>query len=221
MSPLRITLLALLALALAACSALPQRDSAVAGPFFTPTNITTSTKIPDDVRRVIVLPAAGGPTLTEETLNTIDLVCQTELGRTGKFEVVPITRDTLAAITGSRQINSVDKLPTALIDKLFNIYNPYKADAILLIDITAYSPYTPLTIGLRMKLARVTDGNIVWAADNIFAAADPAISNSARHYAQGLGTDRGKTDFNHTILQSPERFAGYAAAATFQTLPPR
>lgn len=221
MSSLRITALTLLALALAGCSALPKRDGAVSGPFFTPTNVTAKVKIPAEVRRVVVLPVAGSAALTEETLTALDSVCQTELSRTGKFEVVPISRDALAAITGSRQISSVEKLPPVLIDKLFNIYNPYGADAILLIDVTAYSAYTPLVLGLRTKLARVTDGDIIWSADNIFSAAEPAVANSARHHAEALGTDRGRTNLSHTILQNPQRFAGYVAAATFQTIPPR
>jgi hypothetical protein len=177
--------------------------------------------MPAEVRRVVVLPVSGGPTLTEETLLSLDEVCQSELNRTGRFEVVPLTRDALAAIAGVRQISSVEKLPVVLIEKLLNIYNSYGADAILFIDVTTYSPYPPLKLGLRTKLARVSDGEIIWAADNVFNAAEVPVANSARHHAEALGTDRGKTDLSHTILQNTQRFAGYAAAATFLTLPPR
>jgi len=221
MTTLRITALALFALALSACSALPKRDGAVAGPFYTPANVKAAAKIPDGVRRVIVLPVAGGPMPTEETLLKLDAICQGELTRTGRFEVVPLSRDKLAEITGSRQISSVDKLPVVLIDKLFNIYNSYGADAVLFIDVTTYSAYPPLKLGLRTKLARVTDGEIIWAADNVFAAAEIAVANSARRHAAALGSDRGQVDLSHTILQNPQRFAGYVAAATFLTLPPR
>jgi len=221
MTTLRITALGLFALLLAGCSVLPQRDGAIAGPFYTLANVKAVAKIPDGVRRVVVLPVAGGPTLTEETLLKLDSICQGELTRTGRFEVVAITRDKLAEITGSRQISSVDKLPVVLIDKLFNIYNAYGADAVLFIDVTTYAAYPPLKLGLRTKLARVTDGEIIWAADNVFSAAEVAVANSARHHALALGSDRGQVDLSHTILQNPQRFAGYVAAATFLTLPPR
>jgi hypothetical protein len=221
MTTLRITALALVALGLTGCSALPKRDGAVAGPFYTPANVKAVAKIPDGVRRVIVLPVAGGPMLSEETLFKLDAICQGELTRTGRFEVVPLSRDKLAEITGSRQISSVDKLPVVLIDKLFNIYNSYGADAVLFIDVTTYSAYPPLKLGLRTKLARVTDGEIIWAADNVFAAAEIAVANSARRHAAALGSDRGQVDLSHTILQNPQRFAGYVAAATFLTLPQR
>jgi hypothetical protein len=222
MSTLRITTLALLTLIFAGCSTVvPKQDGAVSGPFYTPANVKTLPKMPAEVRRVVVLPVFGGPTLTEETLLSLDAVCQSELNRTGRFEVVPLTRDALAAIAGVRQISSVERLPVALIDKLLNIYNSYGADAILFIDVTTHSPYPPLMLGLRTKLARVSDGEIIWAADNVFNAAEIPVANSARHHAEALGTDRGKTDLNHTILQNPQRFAGYVAAATFLTLPPR
>ena len=221
MTTLRITTLALAALTLVGCSVLPKPDGAVAGPFYKPSNVKAITKLPADVRRVIVLPVAGGPALTEETLLKLDSVCVSELPRTARFEVVPLSRDKLAELTGARQISSVDKLPAVLIDKLFNIYNSYGADAVLFIDVTTYSPYPPLLLGLRTKLARVTDGDIIWAADNVFAAAEPAVANSARHHALTLGSDHGLSDLSHTILQNPQRFAGYVAAATFLTLPPR
>jgi len=221
MSLLRITPLALLALLLAACSALPRRDGAVQGPFYAPANVTGLPKIPADIRRVAILPVWGGPDVSPETLATLDAVCQAELNRTAKFEVVPISRQSLANLTGARQLSSVDKLPPVLLEKLLNIHNPYGADAVLFIDVTAYSPYTPLTLGLRAKLARTSNSEIIWAADNLFASAEPAVANAARLHAEKLGTDRGPTNLSHTILQNPERYAGYVAAATFATLPPR
>lgn len=221
MSSLRITALFLGLAFIFGCSAVTKKDGAVDGPFYVPTNVKAAAKIPAEVRRVVVLPSAGGPSLTEETLTALDDAFQTELNKTNKFEVVPLSRDTLAAITGARQISSVEKLPTILIDKLFNIYNPYGADAVLLIDVTTYSPYTPLVLGMRAKLVRVTDGEILWAADNVFSASDASVANAARKHAAELGNDRGSTNMSHTILQNPQRFAGYVAASTFKTLPPR
>jgi len=221
MSPLRITSLVLLGIALAGCSALPMRDGAISGPFYTPTNVTGVARIPAEIRRVIVLPVWGGPQITAETLVALDTVCQAELNRTAKFEVVPLSRQAFYNLTGQRQISSVEKLPAVLLEKLLSLNNPYGADAVLFIDVTTYSPYTPLTLGLRTKLARTSNSEIIWAADNLFPSAEPAVANSARLHAERFGTDRGRTNLSHTILQNPERYAGYVAAATFATLPPR
>lgn len=221
MSLFRITFLALLAFILTACSSLPLRDGAVQGPFFTPANVTGVPRVPAEIRRVVVLPVWGGPQITSETLETLDSVIQTELNKTGKFEVVPLSRQVLANLVGQRQVSSVEKLSAVLQEKLLTLNNPYGADAVLFVDITAYSPYTPLTLGLRTKLARSSNAEIIWAADNIFSSSEPAVANSARLHAEKLGIDRGKTNLSHTILQNPERYAGYVAAATFATIPPR
>lgn len=221
MSLLRITPLALLTLLLAACSALPRPDGTVTGPFYTPANVTGVARIPAEIRRVVVLPVWGSTQITAETLATLDTVCQAELNRTAKFEVVPLSREALFNLTGLRQISSVEKIPAVFLEKLLTLNNPYGADAVLFIDVTAYSPYTPLSLGLRTKLARSSNSEIIWAADNLFPSAEPAVANSARLHAERLGTDRGRTNLSHTILQNPERYAGYVAAATFATIPPR
>ncbi len=224
MTPLRLLLLAALALGLSGCAKLPiKRDGAKAGPFFTPVNVTAaSPRLPADIRRVLLLPiSADGLAIPEENLSRLDAAFLAELNRTARFEVVTLTRDELARITGSRQLNSTSPLPPAFIDRLFNIYNPYAADAVLFVDLTAWSAYPPLAIGIRTRLAPIRESQILWAADNNFSAADPAVANSARRHALSLSKSSGPTDLSHTILQNPTRFASYAAAATFETLPLR
>ena len=149
MTPLRLLLLAALALGLSGCAKLPiKRDGAKAGPFFTPVNVTAaSPRLPADIRRVLLRPiSADGLAIPEENLSRLDAAFLAELNRTARFEVVTLTRDELARITGSRQLNSTSPLPPAFIDRLFNIYNPYAADAVLFVDLTAWSAYPPLAI---------------------------------------------------------------------------
>lgn len=205
-------------LGLTGCSGRPLSKNP---PVFTPENVHRVERLPGDIRRVLVMPVYGGPALTEGSLTSVETACISELNRTGRFEVVPLSRDVLASLTGQRQFASVERLPRAALEKLVNLDNRYGADAILFIDVTTYSPYPPLQLGLRAKLARVSDNEILWAADNVFAASNPTVANAALKHAKALGSDRGKTDLSHTVLQSPSRFAGYAAAATFETLPAR
>jgi hypothetical protein len=212
-----LTLLALLAL-FAGCSELPKPDPLKSGPFFTPANVKATGPLPAEVKRVVVLPCWGGPTLTEETLGRIDEAAQTEVTKTNRFETVAVSRDALYRLAGKRALSSVDNLPAHLLEKLLKDYG---ADAVLFTDVTSFSAYPPLTLGLRVKLARLSNGDILWAADNVFSAAEAAVANSARKFAREMGTDRGPTDLSHTILQNPSRFAAYASAATFATLPPR
>lgn len=203
---------------LVGCSELPKSDPAKAGPFFTPSNVTRLGRLPAELRRVIVLPSAGGPQMTEESLERIDRAITEELTRTGRFEVAVMPRESFHRLFGPRALSPVDPLPPDLFDK---IVKNYGADGVVFTDVTAFSAYPPLNLGLRIKLANVVDHQIVWAADNLFSAADPAVANSARRYALKLGADRGPGDLSHTILQNPSRFASYAAASSFEALPAR
>ena len=203
---------------LVGCSELPKADPAKAGPFFTPSNVTRLGRIPAEMRRVVIFPASGDAQMTEDSLERIDRAITEELTRTGRFEVAVFPRQEFHRMFGPRALSTVDPLPPELFEKLVKAYG---ADGILFTDVTAFSAYPPLNLGLRIKLANVVDHQIVWSADNIFSAADPAVANSARRHALKLGSDRGPGDLSHTILQNPSRFAAYAAASTFEALPPR
>jgi hypothetical protein len=218
MTLLRLSALLLLTVAFVGCEELPKKDSAKAGPFYTPANVKAGTFLPSEIRRVIVLPVSGGPTILEETLLKLDSVVQTELGRVNRFEVIPLSREALGHLVGKRSVSSVEALPP---DFFAKIAKEYAAEAVLFTDVTAYSAYAPLSLGLRTKLARLSDKEIVWSADNLFSADDPAVANSARRRALKLGTDHGPVDLSHTILQNPLRFAAYATAETYETLPLR
>lgn len=212
------TLLIVVALALAGCSEFPKSDPAKSGPFFAPSNVTTLGKLPAELRRVAILPVSGNRQIADVSLDHVDQAIGTELTRTGRFETVVVSRDQLQQLAGVRSLNSTDALPVDFLQKLAKATG---ADGVLLSDVTHYSPYPPLLFGFRVKLARLPDGEILWAADNVFNAADPSVANAARRYNLSLGADRGPGDLSHTVLQNPSRFAAYVASATFQTLPPR
>jgi hypothetical protein len=206
------------ALIAAGCSQLPKRDPAKAGPFFTPTNVTSLGRLPAEVRRVVVLPSAGNIQVPETSFERLDEAILGELNRTNRFEVVRLTRGQLRQVFGVQPMLSTDALPADLFLKLAEKFG---AEAILFTDVTQYSPYPPLSVGLRFKLARLSDRQVLWSADNVFSAATPEVANSARRHALEIGADRGRGDLSHTILQNPSRFVAYAAAESFRSLPTR
>jgi hypothetical protein len=222
MPSLRLLFLAALAAGLVGCAHTPIRDGAKAGPFFEPSNVLTASQLPANIRRVLLLPlSSDGLALTEDHLAPLDATFLTELTRTARFEIVTVSRGQLAQLTGLRQVSSTTQLPPAFLDHLLNIYNEFAADGILFVDLTTYSPYPPLTVGVRTKLAHVRDSQILWASDLLFSAADPLVANSARRHALRSSRHAGQGDLSHTILQNPTRFAEYVAATTFATLPQR
>lgn len=207
-------------LALTACSALPKRDPAVTGPFYVPDNVRKVERLPETVRRVALLPAGTDDAkLNDETLAAFDRVFAATLTRSARFEVVPLSRDAFARITRRRSLVSTAMLPA---DFVARVVHDTGADAIVFVDVTACSPYTPLALGLRIRLVDAKTGSALWNFDNLFSAAEPAVANSARAHALArTGATGTPVDLSHSVLQNPLIFADYASAAAWSTLPPR
>jgi len=187
------------------------------GPFFAPTNFSGLSEMPPEIRRVAVLPIAGLENLPPESAAALESAARIALLEVGRFEVVPVDPAVVRSLAGKPAVNSVEVLPSALFDR---IVREQAADAVLLIDVTLYRPYTPLALGVRVKLAGREDPRpILWAFDTIFDARNPAVANAARRHA--AGGRAGLVDPGPAALQSPSRFAAYVFADTFATLPRR
>ena len=191
----------------------------LSGPVYQPNNHLGDVRLPAKLRRVALLPLHGGPTVPPESVEALDRAFLQELLRTQRFEAVPVTRETMARLFGERQFSSVDALPHEF---LAIIARELAVDGVLFVDVTSYSAYPPLLIGVRAKLAATGDGSLLWSSATLFSAGDPAVVNAARLYAMG-GTKgpRPAVDLSGSVLQGPTQFGAYAAAATFATLPPR
>ena len=94
-------------------------------------------------------------------------------------------------------------------------------DAVLFVDPTAYQPYRPIALGIRAKLATIGDHRLVWSFDEVFFASNPAVDNAVRRFYIDSGGGPMPLDMTAAALQSPTKFAAYAADAAFKTLPPR
>jgi hypothetical protein len=209
--------LAILSLAtLAGCMAPAINDPARIGPFYTPTNFVGERSL-GGVRRVVVLPVYGGSLASEETVALYDPIFAEALQQQHRFEVVRLTRDDCRRKFRVSEFSSVAALPH---DFMGAIRREFAADAVLFVDITVFRPYRPMALGFRAKLATVEATRLIWSFDDTFSTDNPTVANGARHFS--LTADRGDVpaDLTHGVLQSPARFAGYAAATMFATLPP-
>lgn len=190
-------------------------DAARVGPFFTPANVERE-PTSGGLRRVVVLPIWAAPPVTTESAAGFDEIFLNALQQEHRFEVVAMTREECLRRFRREALSSSGALPTHLLAAL---KADYAADGVLFLDLTVYSAYKPLTIGVRGKLATIDGARLVWTFDNVFASDEPAVANAARHHF----IDRDKAapiDMTPAVLQSPSRFAAYVAAATFATLPP-
>ena len=209
---------ALAACLLAGCQNTPKVTIEwMGGPFFTPTNFVGITELPPEIRRVAVLPISGLEGLPPESAVALEDAARIALLDVGRFEVVPVDPALVRSLAGKSAVSSVEPLPTALFDR---IVRDQAADAVLLIDVTLYRPYTPLALGVRVKLAGSTGTRpILWAFDTVFDLRNPAVANSARRYA--AGGHPGLVDPGPAARQSPSRFAAYVFSDTFSALPRR
>jgi hypothetical protein len=200
---------------LAGCAHPPQSDPARTGPFFTPANHSGDETL-GEIRRVVVLPVWVGEGTPPESAAALDAVFLTALQQEKRFEVVSFSRDECRRRYREDALSSASALPADLFSSL---QQEFGADAVLLIDLTAFSAYKPLTLGLRGKLAAIDGTRLVWTFDNVFSSEAPAAANSARNHF--LDRDRSvPVDLTRAALQSPSKFAAYAAASMFTTLPP-
>ena len=207
---------ALAALALlAGCMTPAINDPARGGPFFVPRNVAGDLTL-GGIRRVVLLPVWSG-VAPEESTADFDAIFLRALQEQNRFEVVAMSREDCQRRFGRTALSSVAPLPH---DMLAKLYETYAADAVMFVDITVFRPYHPLVLGVRGKLATINATRLVWTFDNVFSADDPLVSAAARHFYLESSQQDVPGDSTPAILQSPSRFAAYAAQTTFATLPP-
>lgn len=215
LGPISIALLG--CLVSAGCMTPAVNDPSRIGPFFTPVNHVGEASLSADLRRVVLLPICGGDVASDETVAALAPAFAAALQQQNRFEVVTLTRDECRRRFGVEELSSTAALPR---DLLSSLRREFAADGVLFVDLTVFRGYRPLALGLRAKLAALADSRLVWTFDNVFSADVPAVANSARHHfvsSDGRGIPG---DLSPAVLQSPSRFAEYAAAAMFATLPP-
>jgi hypothetical protein len=184
---------------------------------YVPANHAGDRILPPGLNRVVLLPVSGGAIASAESTAMLDLVAATALQEQNRFEVVPMTREDCALHFHQGDISSVSALPANFMAVIRRDYN---ADAVILVDVTVYSGYQPLALGLRAKLAMTDDAHLVWTFDNVFSADNAAVAGSATRYLQQREEAGLPSELDQVTLESPTRFATYAAAAMFATLPP-
>ncbi|MEY2882030.1 MAG: hypothetical protein RLZZ15_4410 [Verrucomicrobiota bacterium] len=202
--------------ACAGCADLALVDPLRQGPFFSPANHAGAPSL-GGLRRVVLLPVAGGALASEEAVAALDPVLVAALQRENRFEVVALSRSESVRKFRAAEFPSASALPHGFLKEL---RRDFAADAVLFVDLTVFDPYRPLALGFRAKLAAIDGTRLLWTFDNVFATDDPAVANSARRFFRGTERSGVPYDLSHGGLQSPARFAAYAAAAMFDTLPP-
>ncbi len=205
------------ALALGGCkttNTLNSRFDTTVGPKHEVTNVHEAKTLPAHLRRVALLPMYKGR-YEHIDMTAIEENFVQELGKLNLFELVAVEPEKMDELFGVERYSSVEVLPTKLLSKLHEVY---AIDGVMLVDITYYNAYQPVGMGVRAKLLDGHTGELVWAADETFDGANPAVSNAARKYFQTKSTTEYPLQRTQTVLHSTARFSKYVAYALFDTI---
>jgi len=184
---------------------------------FEPQNLYPVERLPVYFNRVVVLPAfiEGNPhNLTEY----IDEVFSKQLSKEGIFEIVRLSESSCMKLFGQKRLSSSQNLQE---DFLSILEYETGANGVLFIDLHSFSPYRPMSIGVRSKLVDLKSGDFVWAIDETFDVGNISVLAGAQQF-------QGEHVFNSlsqktkgSVSQSPRAFCHYVAHTLFKTLPRR
>jgi hypothetical protein len=159
------------------------------------------------------------PIYTRETLGSaqqdMDVIFRGELTKALPYELVQVSRPELMGILHREQISSAEAIPPEAFRAL---REKYGVSAVMFTDVTLYRPYRPIAIGIRAKLVSMDSLEVLWAADRVIDSADQTTAQSAIHFADP-STKASSARANQVILQSPRRFAAFAASEIYSTMP--
>ncbi|QXD33258.1 hypothetical protein [Candidatus Pelagisphaera phototrophica] len=178
------------------------------------TNVYQKAPLPMSLNRVALLPMYKGR-YEHHDFEGIEENFRLELVKRSLFEVVSLTPEEMSTLFPEPRYSSIEYLPTDLLTKLSA---KYAIDGLLLLDVSYFKPYKPVGLGIRAKLLDGHTGEIVWAADEVFDASNPAVSNSARKYYKTESIIQFPLHNTQTILHSPNRFSKYVAHSLFRTI---
>ncbi|MGA2246205.1 MAG: hypothetical protein ABSH48_14505 [Verrucomicrobiota bacterium] len=177
-------------------------------------------KLSLDFRRVAVLPIAASSSDGDlsDGCRALAPILFEQLVKTKRFEVVTVEPDSLRHGTGQRSWTGAETLPA---DFLGFLRREYGCDGVLFAELTSYHAYAPLAVGWRFKLVDAHSGQILWAADEVIDAAQPAVQHAAQHIDGKHDLWPFGRDQNWLALNSPRQFGCYSVATLLATLPER
>jgi hypothetical protein len=192
---------ALAAVALGACTWLPKPPEPKPVNFY-----SAAPRDLDNVQRVLVLPFACAAGVTADTMPLREAFL-VELAKIQRLELVPLP-------DGAEEDRPLyESLVRGRIstEALVELSERYQLDGVLLGTVTAYRPYLPVHLGLRVQLVSVHSGSTVWAAEGLYDANDAATIEDLRHYQLSFAAAEASFHGVEINLISPRKFAAYVA----------
>jgi hypothetical protein len=198
--------LAAVALALAACATAPPPGP----PPITAWRGAEVTR--GDLRRVAVLPFQNETAYPEEADAVAEALLD-EVRKSGRFEAFPLRlRAEEDAGEVARRRGEFRK------ELLMELRTSHGADAALFGVITAYSPYLPPRLGVKLELVSTRTGEVAWSAEGLLDAAEARTTEDMKRYYKESAPEGGSLYDWQLLLYSPQRFLRYACQRLAATL---
>lgn len=158
------------------------------------------------VRRVMVLPFDVSAGVDADTFPIRTTFLQ-ELQKLGAFEIVPLPD----RAEEDKEIQKSIVRGRLSTDAVVALCKRYQLDAVLMGTITAYRPYKPPHLGLKVQMLSIHSASTVWAADGTWDASETASIDDLQHYSRSYATKEESMHGWELTLISPTRFAAFVA----------
>lgn len=158
--------------------------------------------------RVVILPLANYSTnISNEDLKVIGKSFAQALLKVGRFECVFENSEAFSY--------TYPNLPHKLLERLSEKYD---ADAVMILGLTDYSPYTPIKIGVKGELIELNSGKIIWAMDELFDGSREDVLYGIRNFRRSHDQHVFES-LDHLGQLSPRVFSAYVGEKICETIP--
>ena len=170
-------------------------------------------------------------------LSTIGRTALVELGNDSAFLQISadvtealyqaLQKKQLFGLTVIRQSNPVwrklqlDLNSTYTLEQLSAMRKTLNCDAVLIGTVTGFEPFPHLTIGLRLKLIDLADGQLLWALEQIWDTTDKTTQDRIKNYYRHCILPGFETLQEKLGTVSSLRFLKFVAYETSETLQPK
>lgn len=104
------------------------------------------------------------------------------------------------------------------LDQLSAMRKTLKCNAVMVGTVTTYQPYTHMTIGIRLKLVDLSDGQLLWAFEQVWDATDKITAKRIENYLQAQIRDGFAPLRGDLLAISPLKFVKFVAYEVAETL---
>lgn len=115
------------------------------------------------------------------------------------------------------------------LQQLMEMRKTLKCDAVMIGTITSYKPYPHMAVGLQLRLIDLTDGELLWALEQVWDTTDKTTGHRMRKYygdwvvgtekLSVIGPESPSAQLGFVSSLKFVKFVAYETAATFDPKP--